>query len=409
MVKCMASTLNTTGFQFLDTVKICGIHFGSNAVQCNEQLLEGKIDKAIAHYTECTSTLFSRVSIANTVLLAQLWYVLSVVNVSSPFLKRINRKIFLFVWKSNEWLKRTESINNLNDGGLGVLDIQSRISAFRIKEIIYFILHSHCLESIVAQHWLALPLKKWFDTSDFILSPKRSRVNAYYKGSVSEFRDFHARWGHRPLDEATIKLIYADRLGKRVTTPKIFLRELQPKGVDGNTLFTRLHGSLISNEVRDLWFRIIHQILNTRLRLHNFRIINTMICPLCRYNVESEQHLFFDCPKISNVKTILDKLLTISNVDIYTVNLGKIFEGVDAQYNSIVLGEFMYSVWLVRNAIVFRQETLQLQNIFFSRLKTRIRADKKRLLIDVFRSIWFNKPIIIANTSRGMQIDIPIT
>ena len=56
----------------------------------------------------------------------------SLIPVSDDLIKEIKKLIYNFIWHGNDKIKRTALINNIEDGGLKMLDIESMISAQRI-------------------------------------------------------------------------------------------------------------------------------------------------------------------------------------------------------------------------------------------------------------------------------------
>ena len=55
------------------------------------------------------------------------------ISVPEDRVKEINKLIYHFIWKGNDKIKRSALINNINDGGLKMLDIHSMIWAQREK------------------------------------------------------------------------------------------------------------------------------------------------------------------------------------------------------------------------------------------------------------------------------------
>ena len=52
--------------------------------------------------------------------------------VTGDLIKEINSPIYRFIWKGNDKIKRAALINDIEDGGLKMLDIQSMILALRV-------------------------------------------------------------------------------------------------------------------------------------------------------------------------------------------------------------------------------------------------------------------------------------
>ena len=59
--------------------------------------------------------------------------------VTDNLIKEINRLIYRFIWKGNDKIKRSDLINDIEEGGLRMLDIQSIILAQRVMLLKRFV------------------------------------------------------------------------------------------------------------------------------------------------------------------------------------------------------------------------------------------------------------------------------
>ena len=53
----------------------------------------------------------------------------SLIPVSSELIKEVNKEIYSFIWKGKDMVKCSALINDIEDGGLKMLDLESMISA----------------------------------------------------------------------------------------------------------------------------------------------------------------------------------------------------------------------------------------------------------------------------------------
>ena len=60
----------------------------------------------------------------------------ALISVSNDIIKEINKLIYGFIWKGNDKIKRSALINDTDNGGLKMLDIESMISAQRVMALI---------------------------------------------------------------------------------------------------------------------------------------------------------------------------------------------------------------------------------------------------------------------------------
>ena len=59
----------------------------------------------------------------------------AVIAVTDDFIKAINSLIYSFIWKGNDRIKRATLINDIENGGLRMLDIQSMIHSQRVMDL----------------------------------------------------------------------------------------------------------------------------------------------------------------------------------------------------------------------------------------------------------------------------------
>jgi hypothetical protein len=159
------------------------------------------------------------------------------------------------------------------------------------------------------------------------------------------------------------------------------------------TIWSSLHSADLSSEVRELWWQVSHQVLNTSVRLFRFKLINSDLCEVCQNDSETTRpiHCFFQC--ISNsiafqkLKIFLPSLNTLSFQDILDLR----FNPPNVNRQAIVTGEYLYTMWLLRNNHIFHSNKklpLPTTLVFLHRLRVRIKADFARLERSAFHSLW---------------------
>ena len=109
---------------------------GSRLSNDGEERWEKKIqalDTVFAGWKSHTLSFHGRALIANTLSLSMFWYLLSFACLPVSRLKQINAKVFLFVWqKKREWLARSSVTQRPTQSGLGVVDVQRKISCLHV-------------------------------------------------------------------------------------------------------------------------------------------------------------------------------------------------------------------------------------------------------------------------------------
>ena len=77
-------------------------------------------------------TLLGNIQIVKTFIIPKFFSKAALISVSNDLIKEINKLIYGFIWKGNDQIKRSALINNIDNGGLKMLDIESMISAQRV-------------------------------------------------------------------------------------------------------------------------------------------------------------------------------------------------------------------------------------------------------------------------------------
>ena len=65
----------------------------------------------------------------------------TLIPVSSELTKEVNKELYSFIWKGKDKVKRSALINDIEDGGLKMLDLESMISAQRVICVKQYVEH----------------------------------------------------------------------------------------------------------------------------------------------------------------------------------------------------------------------------------------------------------------------------
>ncbi|XP_021836755.2 uncharacterized protein [Spinacia oleracea] len=107
-----------------------------------------------------------------------------------------------------------------------------------------------------------------------------------------------------------------------------------------------------------LWLALWRR-LPTLDRLIKWKAVDSDICVLCNSNIESAEHLFFECPTSSLVWQKILSLLQLSRPTggfTYEIQwMLKSSTGGKHQLLMIFFAESIYSIWLNRNDRIFNQ------------------------------------------------------
>ncbi|KAI4891759.1 hypothetical protein NFI96_005207 [Prochilodus magdalenae] len=76
-----------------------------------------------------------RVLIINNLVASTLWHRLAVLNPPAGLLADIQRRLVEFFWSGQHWLKAAVLYLPTHEGGQGLIDLESRVTAFRLKAV----------------------------------------------------------------------------------------------------------------------------------------------------------------------------------------------------------------------------------------------------------------------------------
>ena len=76
-------------------------------------------------------TLLGKIQIVKTFVIPKFMRKAAIISISKDLIKEINRLIYGFIWRGNDKIKRSAIINDIENGGLKMLDLESMIKAQR--------------------------------------------------------------------------------------------------------------------------------------------------------------------------------------------------------------------------------------------------------------------------------------
>ena len=117
------------------SIKILGIYFDCHKTsrkKANFDLIFQSVQKTLNMWKWRGLTLLGKIQIVKTFVIPRFMSKVPLIPVSDDLIKEINKLIYNFIWHGNEKIKRTALINDIEDGGLKMLDIESMISAQRV-------------------------------------------------------------------------------------------------------------------------------------------------------------------------------------------------------------------------------------------------------------------------------------
>ena len=114
--------------------------------------------------------ILGKIQIVKSLIIPKVLSKAALISVSEDLIKEINSLIYRFIWKGNDKIKHCALINDIEDGGLWMLDIQPMILAKRVMVLKRFMdKENNSSWKIILQYFLfqiggELILKCNFDT-----------------------------------------------------------------------------------------------------------------------------------------------------------------------------------------------------------------------------------------------------
>jgi hypothetical protein len=117
-----------------------GVYTSNNLEEMTRNNVEEKLQKIqglLKLWALRKLTLIGKVRIINTLIVPQLLYLGNVLHISEQYIKKYNKIITNFIWDNKPpKVKYKAMINSINNGGLALQDIESKLKSMKLKWII---------------------------------------------------------------------------------------------------------------------------------------------------------------------------------------------------------------------------------------------------------------------------------
>ena len=97
----------------------------------------------------------------------------------------------------------------------------------------------------------------------------------------------------------------------------------------------------LDNKLRELQYKILHRILYTNEMLFRFKKVDSPSCDLCGIELETVEHLFFSCTKVSAFWEELYDLLISLNISATPFDVKDIIFGIICPKNTSILVNYI--------------------------------------------------------------------
>ena len=302
---------------------------------------------------------------------SRFWYLGSTVPVDSHLAPRISRSVFSFIWDyKREWLSRSSASLPPSLGGLGAIDIASKLASLRVMWIKHFLVgRKHpwkCFfRHFLRRAFLAEPVERVFSFSNVGPSTRRRLIHFYQQvldaglrlGTITRVEaDWVVCCGCHlqiPLDDLSAHRAYLQFHGH--STPRC-INTFKVYNIEWRSIWNDLDIYSIDKPIWKTNFLLAHGILPTTDCLQRWGIAIHQPTGHCG-DSESQTHIFEQCSLLQYAVHWFEGLLAQSRPHHRLSNAHVRFgfpasAGIPAGLK-FLLATLRHYIWVARNAWQF--------------------------------------------------------
>ena len=302
---------------------------------------------------------------------SQFWYLGSMVPVDSHLAPRISRSVFSFIWDyKREWLSRSSASLPPSRGGLGAIDIASKLALLRVMWIKRFLVGREHPWKCFFRHFLhraflSKPVERVFTFTNVGQSTMR-QLPPFYKQVLDSWFQFgtiargETEWVVRcnRHHQIALKDLSAHRayLQLRGFSTHRCVNKFRDYNIDWPSIWHDLDNYFINKPIWKTNFLLAPGILPTTDRLQRWGI--AIHQPLCHCgDTETQAHLLEQCPLLLYAVRWFEGLLAQSRPH-HRLSNAHVRFGFPASAGILAGFKFLLStlrhyIWVARNAWQF--------------------------------------------------------
>jgi len=358
---------------------------------------------------------------ANSQSCSKLWYLTSVIQLPKEYLTMLNSELFKFIWADRKWKPIAGKTLHLSpkEGGIGLVNIELKSKALKIMHIVRLVTHKNYVPKWVhfAIYWVGLSLRKYRE--EFASNNKPHSgfdfIPAFYYESKIYFEEFMNENPNVILKDLTVKIIYEKLLENINEVPKIIQKNPTH---NYKFIWRNVNNKFLEHKQRDFLYKLVHDSLSFRMKLHAFNILDDPNCQFCKNkNVENAYHLFRECPVTTQLWPFVKELFfNLCNhrlkLDIQSLRWCEIpkehSKKKDRNKYLYITTLAMHTIWKMRcdsgkNGTPFCN--IKVKNMFIKDFKERLQVDFYRFGNDKFMETWGKHTILFTIHKSGIKFD----
>ena len=330
-----------------DSITILGVWFGKRAKQLNEDMLTEKTTIEMEKWTNRDLSMTGKISALRTFVLSKIWHVAKVTGLQKKFITRMYKKMTTFFWapKTFHCINKETLQNDRKSGGLSFPDIELEIQAYFLENI---------------KIAFTNPEKVWVGMLKYRMGKKMEKIDETIKNKNTKYAPLGqttliSRITLNALDKIKDNVINWEKINHK-KIKKILIENVTTTDTDGNTRNEdcfNIHKSSRNLKRQDLNYLIAHTRLPLALFLSKINVTRNANCRLCDKHPETQEHLFFTCTKIKDLRTKVDQdILKINGTPLHlTYPIITMHVNIKSSQINEILSIYKQCIWQVRGAI----------------------------------------------------------
>jgi exonuclease III len=287
-------TNNKIGIDYAPQIKILGVTFTSTIAR-STQLSWDPVNNTIREQARASYArklcIAQRIQYVTTTLLAKIWYMAQILPPAKENTNRITTAILWYIWQGSIFRVPTATLqNNKNQGGWDLINIAAKCNALLINRIwIQYNKSNSATAALLQQLNLTTP----------IANPPRHKKELQHL----QYLQIYAREMAyiRPQEQHETTKIFRKRVYRT-------LHEMERAAGTNNELriirhwpntnwanvWTNLHSSRLSDNIKSAWYKVIHELIPTKERLVAINLASSMQCDRC-HKTDTLTHRLTNC------------------------------------------------------------------------------------------------------------------
>ena len=318
-------------------------------------------------------SLKGKVLVLNTVVMAKVWYLATVISMPEEKEQEIRTAIFEFLWdgQNKNPIKQNAVFQPKEKGGLNLKSPKRQQDALQMKYIKQLTDKDEKAPwTYLARYWLGFnlaPLKQeWSflrgndfpkpETNKYMTKPK------YYAQMLENIRNMDMNqiiW--------TTPYIYQELTKKQYQIPKACNDKWSKLGYKPECIWKLLFASYAQGCHQDVHYKLLHRVIPSKAYVSNrygqrglhFNRMNTA-CKTCPESLETNEHIFFQCEQAKSIWTYIyptiQEILKPNKFKIFDLVLNKFPDKITIQKTKMVITLIqiaLHAIWLTRNSTLF--------------------------------------------------------